>query len=76
MNGDEVNHITLWVDAYDEALFQFMYSLAQAEEVDGDPFAEKVQIYSNVNNGLGIFGAVSSSSVTLGFDVKPYNIYY
>lgn len=76
MNGDEVDKITFWVDAYDEALFQFMYSLAQAEEVDGDPFAEKVQIYSNVNNGLGIFGSVSSSSVTLDFDFNPYSNYY
>jgi hypothetical protein len=62
------NEITFWVDGYDESLFQHMYSQAQAEEIDGDPFAEKVQIYSNVHGGLGVFGAVSPSSVTLELD--------
>jgi hypothetical protein len=61
-NLDNSNEATIWADWYDEALYKFFYSKAQAYETEEDPFAEKVSIYSNVNNGLGLFGSASSVS--------------
>ncbi|MCA1745193.1 MAG: DUF4249 domain-containing protein [Bacteroidales bacterium] len=62
------NEITIWTDSFDEVLYNFMYSLAKIEEVDGDPFAEKVSVYTNVNGGLGIFGSCTSSSHVIRYD--------
>ncbi|WP_148660953.1 DUF4249 family protein [Marinilabilia salmonicolor] len=64
------SHRRFVVNNYDESLFRFMYSLAQQEAVDGDPFAEKIQIYSNVENGLGIFGSMTPSSVPEELDTE------
>jgi hypothetical protein len=62
------NEITIWIDSFDEVLYQFMYSLAKIEEVEDDPFAEKVSVYSNVNGGLGIFGSSNSTGYTIQYD--------
>lgn len=72
------NEITIWTDSYDEVLYNFMYSLAKKEEIDEDPFAEKVSVYSNVHGGLGIFGSTNSMSYTIqheeyNFDTSMYN---
>ena len=39
-----------------------MYSLAQAEEVGDNPFAEKINIYTNVVNGLGLVGSINNTN--------------
>jgi len=72
------NEITIWTDSYDEILYNFMYSLAKKEELDEDPFAEKVSVYSNVHGGLGVFGSTNSTSYPIqyeeyNFDTSMYN---
>ncbi|GAO31058.1 hypothetical protein JCM15548_13394 [Geofilum rubicundum JCM 15548] len=62
------NEITIWTDSFDEVLFKFMYSLAQKREVEDDPFAEKVSVYTNVNGGLGIFGSSNSRALVIRYD--------
>lgn len=54
--------LTLYIDSYSEALYKQMYSLAQAEEVGDNPFAEKINIYTNVVNGLGLVGSINNTN--------------
>lgn len=46
-------------------LYQFLASVQSAEKVKYNPFAEPVQIFSNVSNGAGIIGAYN----TLNFEI-------
>ncbi len=39
-----------------EEYYNYLYSTNLQESITEDPFAEPVQIFSNVENGLGIFG--------------------
>lgn len=41
--------------------YLYLSSLAQFNNSNGNPFSEPVQVYSNVTNGLGIFGGYSSA---------------
>ncbi len=41
----------------DPNYYQFMESVKLQREAGGNPFTEAVPIYSNIKNGLGIFGA-------------------
>ncbi len=69
----------------DENLYQFYHSLARWNEIDGNPLAEKVTLYTNVQNGLGVFSAHNSESYTVSLDSswlydpyapEPYPYYY
>jgi hypothetical protein len=62
------NKIRLYVDAYDKGLFLFLNSVARKNEVEDNPLAENVTIYSNVVNGLGVFGSISTSILDFEFD--------
>jgi hypothetical protein len=68
-SGGSDQQLTLYIDSYSEALYKQMYSLAQAEEVGDNPFAEKINIYTNVVNGLGLVGSLNSTSRLLP---QPY----
>ena len=43
-----------------ESTYKYLKSIETYRNVDGNPFAEPVQVYSNVENGFGIFGGQSS----------------
>lgn len=47
--------------------YMYLKSLSQYYMADGNPFAERVQIHTNIVNGLGIFGGYSSykDSITI-----------
>ncbi len=49
----------------DEAYFRFRQSIKSYHETSGNPFAEPVQVYSNIENGLGVFGSYSEFSKTI-----------
>jgi hypothetical protein len=66
--GNINNEITIWTDSYDKVLYNFMYSLAKIDQVEDDPFAEKVSVFTNVNGGLGIFASTNSSGFTIRYD--------
>ena len=41
--------------------YNYLSSYVKYEAVHGDPFAQPVQVYTNVTNGLGIFAGISNS---------------
>ncbi len=43
-----------------ETSYKYLKSVAKADDGEDSPFAEKVIIYSNIQNGLGIVGGLSS----------------
>ncbi len=51
-----------------EDYFKYKLSLEKYQETAGDPFAQPVQVYSNVENGFGIFGGYSVYRDTLFFE--------
>ncbi|MCH2235387.1 MAG: DUF4249 domain-containing protein [Crocinitomicaceae bacterium] len=66
MESDEeliCHAITIRSLSYD--LYQYKISYNKYVETQGNPFAEPVRVYSNVENGLGIFGGASIYSDTL-----------
>ena len=48
-----------------EDFYKYRLSRSKYQEMQGSPFAQPVQVYSNINNGLGIFGSYASSQYTL-----------
>ncbi len=62
----EIDHITLLLYNITEPTYLFSKSYQVYESASGNPFAQPVQVYSNVNNGFGIFG---------GAQVNIYAIY-
>lgn len=49
-----------------EEYFNYEESRELFNQVEGDPFAQPVQIYTNVKNGLGIFGGFSLDQRSYG----------
>ena len=52
--------------------YLYLTSLAQYSMAYGNPFSERVQIYSNIHNGLGIFGGYSSSKDSVNINLFSY----
>lgn len=48
-----------------EDYYKYSISLSKYQQTQGDPFAQPVQVYSNIEKGYGIFGAYSVYSDTL-----------
>jgi hypothetical protein len=48
-----------------EEYFKYLTTMDLSFEVEGDPFSQPVQIYSNVSNGFGIFAGAA-------YDVRKY----
>lgn len=49
-------------------LSRYLRTRARYEYVSGDPFSEPVQVFSNIENGLGIWGGASRSSVFIDIE--------
>jgi hypothetical protein len=49
----------------DEHYYRYHQSLNNNNNVDGNPFAEPVLIYSNMNGGLGVFAAYNRTNVSM-----------
>jgi hypothetical protein len=49
----------------DEHYYRYHQSLNNNYNVDGNPFAEPVLIYSNMNGGLGVFAAYNRMNTTM-----------
>jgi hypothetical protein len=50
-----------------KAYFNFLNSVEQAKSINGNPFVQPTQVISNVNNGFGIFAAISYKQVKFSF---------
>ena len=44
-------------------VFNYLLSVTKAASSNNNPFSEPVKVYTNITNGLGVFGGMSSSSV-------------
>lgn len=44
-----------------EEYYKYLTTLDLQRRTDGDPFAQPVKVYSNINNGFGIFAGYSAS---------------
>ncbi len=57
--------VRLVLETISEEHFKYFDTKNVQDRANGDPFAQPVQIYSNINNGLGIFAGYSSTVVLL-----------
>lgn len=56
-----------------ESYYKYSISLDQQQEIDGNPFAEPVQVYNNIEKGYGIFAGYTVDKDTLYIDgVEQY----
>lgn len=53
------------LETISQEYYKYVYSKNLQNNAKGDPFAQPTQIFSNVENGLGIFAGYSSSVVVL-----------
>lgn len=54
--------LEIMVDTFSEQSYLYYRSYRQYQGTEGDFFAEPVQVYSNISNGFGFFGATRQSS--------------
>jgi hypothetical protein len=57
--------LKLRIISLSEEFYQFARSYQQQQQNAGNPFAEPVPVYSNIENGLGIFAGYAVSEVVL-----------
>jgi hypothetical protein len=50
-----------------EAAYLYYKTVDQSQQAEGDPFAEPVRVYSNVEGGYGVWAAVSGKMVKADF---------
>jgi hypothetical protein len=50
-----------------EAYFNYLKSFNMYQRASGNPFATPVQVYSNVENGMGIFAGGTLTYWDVGF---------
>lgn len=48
---------------FTKELYEYSTALQRQQAVSGNPFAEPVQVYSNIHNGFGIFNGYALSSI-------------
>lgn len=49
--------------SFTESSYNYSKSIEAYQRVEGNPFAEPVQVYSNIEGGFGIFGGQSNSEI-------------
>ena len=64
-SGQEEGQFMVMLRSISEAQYRYFRSADLQYENDGNPFAEPVQVYSNVRNGYGIFTGFSADSVVI-----------
>lgn len=52
--------------SYSEEYYKYLTTVRLQQNTQGDPFAQPVQVYTNIKNGLGIFAGYSQSMRELG----------
>ena len=58
-------YVTIELRKISEAMYKYLDTYQLQWDNEGFPFAETVQVFSNVENGKGIFGAYTSSTLKL-----------
>lgn len=72
-NARYTKYIHLTLTSISEEYYQLLRSLATLSKSDNGVFPEALQVYSNIHNGQGIWGAKSSKTVTL--DITELNLF-
>jgi hypothetical protein len=54
-----------------EAYYKYLTSYARHQYTKEDPFAEKVPVYNNIENGFGIFASASLSTAEAVYSKQP-----
>lgn len=62
---EDTTYVVATISSVSEDFYKYNITLANYEATQGSPFAQPVQVYSNIENGFGIFGGYSSYSDTL-----------
>lgn len=72
------NNISFELHALSPETFKYYKSVNQHYDTSGDPFAEPVIVFTNIENGIGIFGGstIYKDSIFIdGFANDPYHEY-
>lgn len=67
----EFVHFDVELQSVSKDLYLYLISSTAHERSKDNPLAEPVIVYSNVNNGLGVVGAVSSSRAKIKYGQYP-----
>lgn len=62
------DYVTINLQAITREMYLFLKSKESADGVFEGIFTEPVQIFNNISNGIGIFGAYTNHTVTFEFD--------
>lgn len=62
---------TIFLQSISPELFLYLKSIDLQSYNDGGPFMEPVPVYNNINNGYGIFGSYSSTSLDVSWGEYP-----
>ncbi len=68
--GEEKDSIYISLAKTDEAYYKFISTYKNYQDTDGNPFAEPVMIYSNIQGGLGVFCAYRLTKCT--YSLRDY----
>lgn len=66
--NDEKPYLLVELRSISREYYQYQTTLESYWNADGNPFAQPVQVFSNINNGFGIFAGFGKSSDTLFFE--------
>ena len=55
----DTNTVIIELYAINKELYQYLISYSKHNEASGDPFAEPINVFTNIENGIGIFGGSS-----------------
>ncbi|MDD2635341.1 MAG: DUF4249 domain-containing protein [Bacteroidales bacterium] len=55
----DTNTVIIELYAINKELYQYLISYSKHNDASGDPFAEPINVYTNIENGIGIFGGSS-----------------
>lgn len=75
LHNNYENKIKIRLSSLSEEAYTFLYSMARVNETDMDPFAEKVTIYTNIENGLGLFAGHVHYDTIIEFDPGRLELY-
>jgi hypothetical protein len=68
-NGEWVPaHVMVELQAISPDYYRYLKSVELYRVTESDAFSEPIQIYSNVKNGWGIFGSLSSQRLFIPYD--------
>lgn len=63
--GYKTLELGIMLQSLSEDYYQYLRTTRLQRETQGDPFAQPVQVYNNIQNGHGIFGGYSTSFYSL-----------